>query len=99
MAFMTKKITPMTPVTIPYDILAELLLEGSADTYRLVEDCGEDQKEDDVDEIDGSNGNVETVGLLVHPWAEDADSNEENSLDDDQCDGLAGTSALSESDE
>lgn len=68
-------------------------------TYRLIEDCGEDQKKDDVDEVDGGDGNVEAVGLLVHPWTKNADGNEETSFQNHQSDCLSGTATLSEGNE
>ena len=57
------------------------------------------QQENGVDEIDGCNGDVESVGLLIHPRPENADTNEEGSLDDDQCNRLSRAAVLGESDE
>ena len=67
--------------------------------YRLIEDRGEDQQEDSVNEIDGCDGNVESVRFFIHPWPENADTDEEAGLDDDQCNGLGDAAVLAESDE
>jgi len=57
-------------------------------TYGLLEYFGENQEEDGAEKVDGGNGNVETVGLLIHVWAQDAHTDEEASLDQDESDGL-----------
>jgi hypothetical protein len=65
----------------------------------LAEDLGEHQQEERAEEVDSSNGDVETVGLLVHPWAENRDTNEKTELDQDKSDSLGLAAALSETDE
>jgi len=73
--------------------------EACTETYRLIEDCREHKQEDDIKEIDCRNGDIEGVGLLVHPRSKNANSNEEASLDDDQSNGLSCAAALSKGDE
>lgn len=72
---------------------------GRGRAYWLVENRGENQQENRVDEVDGCNGDVESVGLLVHPWPENADTNQEAGLDDNQCNSLGDAATLAESDE
>lgn len=67
--------------------------------YWLVKDRGENQQENRVDEVDGCDGNVEGVSLLVHPWPENADTNQGAGLYDNQCDGLGDAAVLAKSDE
>lgn len=67
--------------------------------YWLVEDRGENQQENSVKEVDCCDGDVKCVGLLVHPWPENADANEKASLDDNQCNGLSDAAVLAKSDE
>ena len=66
-------------------------------TYRLVEDISEDEQEDSAEEAHGSNGDIQTVGLLVHPRSDDADANEPSSLDDQEADCLGDRAALRKS--
>ena len=40
-------------------------------TYGLVENVGEDEEEDGVEEVDDRDGDVEDVRLAVHPGLED----------------------------
>ena len=65
----------------------------------MIEHRGKNQQENSVDEVDGCNGDVESVGFLVHPWSENADTNEKARLDDDQCNGLSDAAVLGKSDE
>ena len=65
----------------------------------MIKDRGENQQEYRVDEVDGCYGDVEGVGLLVHPWPKNADANQEAGLDDDQCNGLGNAAVLAKSDE
>ena len=65
----------------------------------MIENGGEDQQENGVDEVDSCNGDVESVGFLVHPWPENADTNKEAGFNDNQCDGLSDPTILSKSDE
>ena len=71
---------------------------GFQQAYRLVEDRGENQQENSINEVDSCDGDVERVGLLVHPWPENADANEEASLDNDQGNGLSNAAVLAKSD-
>lgn len=55
-ALYTKKITPITPVTISYmDIRSEHLSMWPWLTYRLVEDRCENQEEDNVEKINSGD--------------------------------------------
>ena len=63
----------------------------------MVENVGENEKEDGVQEIDGCDSNVEGIGLLVHPWSKNADSNQPNDLDNEQADSLSNPRVLPES--
>ena len=65
----------------------------------MVEDRGENQQENRVDEVDGCDGDVEGIGLLVHPWSENADTDQEAGLNDNQCDSLGGAAVLAKGDE
>ena len=53
-------------------------------TYWLIEDVREYQQEDGADEVNDRDGDVERVGLLVHVGRHDADSDQEDSLDNDE---------------
>jgi len=64
-------------------------------TYWLVEDLGKDEQENDVEEVNDGDRDVEAVCLLVHPWLQNADPDQEASLDDQQPDGLSDRSTLS----
>ena len=68
-------------------------------TYGLIEDVGKDEEEDGVEKVDHGDGNVENVGLAVHPWFQDRHSDEEASLDDEQTNRLYLGRALSECNE
>ena len=65
-------------------------------TYRLIENSCEDKQEDNIEEIDGGDGDVESVGLLVHPWSKDANGDEKSCFDHYQGDSLGGTAVLGE---
>lgn len=65
-------------------------------TYWLIENSCEDKQEDDIKEIYGGNGDVEGVGLFVHPWSKNANSNEESCFDYYQGDSLGCTAVLGE---
>lgn len=67
--------------------------------YRLVENRGENQQENRVNEVNSCNRDVESVGLLVHPWPENADTNQEAGLDDNQCNSLGDAAILAKSNE
>ena len=69
------------------------------DTHGLIEDAGKDQEEDDVDEVDDGDGDVERVGLLVHPRSQDADCHEQASFDQHQGDRLGRSVLLDQGDE
>src|SRR5690349_10975973 len=62
--------------------------EGNVMAYGLIKDLREHEQEKGTEEVDGCDGNVETVGLLVHPWAHDRHSNKEGSLDDNNSKAL-----------
>lgn len=66
--------------------------------YRLIEDRGENQQKNGIGEVDGCDGNVESVRFLVHPWPEDAHPDEEPGFDDDQSNGLSDAAVLAKSD-
>ena len=68
-------------------------------TYGLLEDLSEHQQEESTEEVDSGNGNVETVGLLVHPRAKDRYTDEQNSFDEDKRNGLGLEAALRKTDE
>ena len=68
-------------------------------SYRLVEDIGKDKKENGVQEIDDSNGDVEGVRLFVHPGPKNANGDEGNRFNDNKCDTLNSRRRLSESNE
>ena len=69
-ALYTKKITPITPVTIScISVRIQFLLLHPSLTYGLVEDGSKDKQEYDIKEIDSGDRYVEGVGLLVHPRA------------------------------
>ena len=55
----------------------------------MTESIREDQKKDGIQEVDGADGDVEDVGLLVHEWPQYADSNQKSSLDDEQSNSLS----------
>ena len=112
MALTMKKMTPTTPVTMPWcgrsakdkararrRRWAPTARPPDRPTYRLVEHLGEDQQEDDVDEVDHDDGDVERVRLLVHPRTQDADAHEQGGLDENQGDGLREEALLGEPDE
>ena len=65
-------------------------------TYWLIENSCEDKQEDDIKEIHGGDGDVEGVGLFVHPWSKNANGNEESCFDHYQGDSLGSTAALGE---
>lgn len=62
----------------------------------MVEDIGEYKEEDCADEIDRRNSNIETVDLLVHIRPQNAHSDKEGSLNQNQCNGLSSSAPLSE---
>lgn len=66
------------------------------ETYGLLEDLREHKQEECTKEVDGGNSDVETVGLLVHPGAENRDANEKGKLDKNESDSLDGSTALRE---
>lgn len=65
-------------------------------TYWLIENSCEDKQKDNIEEIHGGDGDVEGVGLLVHPWSKNANGNEESCFDHYQGDSLSSTAALGE---
>ena len=65
-------------------------------TYRLIKDLCEEQQEDGAKEVESSNGDIESIRLLVHVRAHDGDTNEERYLDNNESDGLRRTVALCE---
>src|SRR6266704_5336806 len=73
------------------------LLRRSA--YRLAEDIAEYKKEDCADEIDRRNSNIETIDLLVHVRSQNAHSDKERSLNQNQRNGLSSSTSLSEANE
>ena len=88
---------PMTPVTMAYVCQWDAHCQAYR-TYRLLEDLSEHQQENCAKEVNCSDGNVESVGLLVHPRAEDGDTNEKSSLDQDKGNGLGLSAGLSKAD-
>jgi hypothetical protein len=68
-------------------------------TYRLSENLREHQQEERADKVDSSDGNVETVRLLVHPRAQYADTNEKGKLDQDEGNCLCLSTLLSKANE
>lgn len=54
------------------------------DQTRQGEDAGEEEQENGVEEVEEADGNVESIGLLVHVRREDTDDDEEDSLDDEE---------------
>ena len=69
------------------------------DEARLVEDVGEEEHEDGVEEVHGGDGDVPDVGLLVHPGAQDADGDEHGGFEDDEGHGLHHRGRLGQADE
>lgn len=61
---------------------------GKGCIYRLVEDRGENEQKHRVHKVNGRNGNVEGIGLSVHPWPEKACGYQRGRLDDQQANGL-----------
>lgn len=72
---------------------------NTVDQTRQAEDAGEEKQEDGVEEVQGADGNVEGIGLLVHVRSENTDDNEEDGLDDEEGNGLESAVALTKSDE
>ena len=73
--------------------------DDSGDQGRLVEDIGEDEQEDCVDEVDGADGDIHGIGALVHPWSQHTCGNQHNRLDNKQSDRLGSSALLGEGDE
>ena len=71
----------------------------TSDDSWLVKDASEDEEEDGADEVDDADCNVEAVGLLVHVWAQNADNDEEDCLDDNESNCLQRAIVLRQSDE
>lgn len=67
-------------------------------TYRCIEDSGENEQKDDVEEVDRCDGDIKCVGLSIHPWSKNADSNKEGRFDDEQSNGLSRSAVLAKSD-
>ena len=57
-------------------------------TYWLIEYPTEDEKKYRVEKVEDGDGNIEAVGLLVHPWSQNTDCDEEDSFNDQKSDGL-----------
>jgi len=68
-------------------------------TYGLSKELRKHQQEESAQEVDSGDGNVETISLLVHPWAQSGDTDEQCKLDQDKSDSLDLSTALSKADE
>lgn len=84
---------------MPYSKLAFGVSYQPLSTYWLVEDGRKDQQENDVEKIDCSDRDVESIGLFVHPGSEYTDTNEESGLNYHQSDSLGNAAALSKRNE
>lgn len=71
----------------------------TGDKTRLVEDLSEEEQEDGVKEVDGLDGDVVDVGLLVHPGTQHTDGDEHGRFDDDKRDRLHDRRGLAQADE
>jgi len=72
---------------------------NTSDDGGLLEDLSKHEHEECSEEVDSSNGNVETVGLLVHPRAKDRHADKESKFNQDKSDGLDVATSLRKSDE
>lgn len=59
------------------------------DDLGQAKDVGEDEKENCVDKVDGTNGNVERVGGLVHPGSENRSGNQITNFNDNEANSLS----------
>lgn len=64
----------------------------------MVEDLGKHHHEKGTDEVDSGDGDVETVGLLVHPWAQVRNSDKKSELNENESNALNLAAALSKTD-
>jgi hypothetical protein len=66
--------------------------------YRDAEDAGEHEKNEDVEEVDGSDGDVEGIGGFVHVRFHYADGNQQGEFEDEEGDCLSSSAPLGQGD-
>jgi hypothetical protein len=68
-------------------------------TYWKVENSREEEEKENVEQIDRSNRNIESISLLIHVWFHNTNGDEERSFNDDQSNSLEDGTLLSKSNE